>query len=224
MEKLATDERAFIRPSPSSGHLGGVARRTREAMLLCEAAGYTNIFIETVGVGQSETAVRSMTDCFLLLMLAGAGDELQGIKRGIIEMTDLLVIHKADGDNRAAAERAAREFAGALHFFPPAPDGWTPRVQTCSSVTREGVADVWEAVLAHQEHVRENGWLERRRQEQTRAWMNETIVDSLEEEFRRDARVAARLPELERRMLVGGVSPFQAATELLNLFRNRSHS
>jgi LAO/AO transport system kinase len=224
MEKLATDERAFIRPSPSGGHLGGVARRTREAMLLCEAAGYTNIFIETVGVGQSETAVRSMTDCFLLLMLAGAGDELQGIKRGIIEMTDLLVIHKADGDNRAAAERAAREFAGALHFFPPAPDGWTPRVQTCSSVTREGIADVWEAVRAHQEHVRENGWLERRRQEQTRAWMNETIVDSLEEEFRRDARVAARLPELERRMLVGGVSPFQAATELLNLFRNRSHS
>ena len=134
MERLAVEERAFIRPSPSQGHLGGVARRTRETMLLCEAAGYRNILVETVGVGQSETAVRSMTDFFLLLMLAGAGDELQGMKRGIIEMLDGMAINKADGDNKPKAERARIEYAGALHLFPASPDGWTPRVLTCSSI------------------------------------------------------------------------------------------
>ena len=144
MERLATDDRAFIRPSPSRGHLGGVARRTREAMLLCEAAGYQNVFVETVGVGQSETTVRSMTDFFLLLMLAGAGDELQGMKRGILEMTDLIAINKADGDNRRRAERARHDYESALHLFPASADGWTPRVLTCSALEREGVAEIWE--------------------------------------------------------------------------------
>ena len=140
MERLAVEERAFIRPSPARGHLGGVARRTRETMLLCEAAGYHNILVETVGVGQSETAVRSMTDFFLLLMLAGAGDELQGMKRGIIEMLDGMAINKADGDNLLKAERARVEYASALHLFPASADGWTPRVLTCSALTGDGIA------------------------------------------------------------------------------------
>ena len=151
MEQLAVEERAFIRPSPSQGHLGGVARRTRETILLCEAAGYRNILVETVGVGQSETAVRSMTDFFLLLMLAGAGDELQGMKRGIIEMLDGMAINKADGDNKPKAERARIEYAGALHLFPASADGWTPRVLTCSSIANEGIAEVWQMVLEHRD-------------------------------------------------------------------------
>src|SRR5580704_952059 len=134
MERLCVEEQAFIRPSPAGGHLGGVARRTRETILLCEAAGFENILIETVGVGQSETAVRSMVDFFLLLMLAGAGDELQGMKRGIVEMTDLIAFNKADGDNKRNAERARVEYAGALHLFPAAADGWTPKVLTCSAL------------------------------------------------------------------------------------------
>ena len=143
MARLAVAERAFIRPSPSQGHLGGVARRTRETILLCEAAGYRNILVETVGVGQSETADRSMTDFFLLLMLAGAGDELQGMKRGIIEMLDGMAINKADGDNTAKAERARIEYAGALHLLPASADGWTPRVLTCSAIAKEGIAEIW---------------------------------------------------------------------------------
>src|SRR4029079_6451707 len=151
--------KAFIRPSPARGHLGGVARRTRETMLLCEAAGYRNILVETVGVGQSETAVRSMTDFFLLLMLSGHGDELQGMKRGIIEMLDGMVINKADGDNKLKAERARVEYAGALHLFPASADVWTPRVLTCSSLSGAGIAEVWQMALAHRELVAGNGWL-----------------------------------------------------------------
>src|SRR5512140_2162826 len=164
MERLATDDRAFIRPSPSRGHLGGVARRTREAMLLCEAAGYQNVLVETVGVGQSETAVRSMVDFFLLLLLPGGGDELQGMKRGILEMTDLIAINKADGDNRARADRARHEYESALHLFPASADGWTPRVMTCSALTHDGVAEVWSAVLEHQALLGSNGWLARLRE------------------------------------------------------------
>ena len=159
MERLAVQERAFIRPSPSRGHLGGVARRTRETMLLCESAGYRNILVETVGVGQSETAVRSMTDFFLLLMLAGAGDELQGMKRGIIEMLDGMSITKADGDNKTKAERARNEYAHALHLFPASADGWTPPVLTCSSVTGEGLAELWQTILEHRQLVESNGFL-----------------------------------------------------------------
>ncbi len=151
MERLAVEERAFIRPSPSRGHLGGVARRTRETILLCEAAGYRNILVETVGVGQSETAVRSMTDFFLLLMLAGAGDELQGMKRGIIEMLDGMAINKADGDNKAKAERARVEYAERAAPVSRFGDGWTPRVVTCSAIANEGIAGVWQMVLEHRE-------------------------------------------------------------------------
>jgi LAO/AO transport system kinase len=219
MERLAVEERAFIRPSPSRGHLGGVARRTRETILLCEAAGYQNILVETVGVGQSETAVRSMTDFFLLLMLAGAGDELQGVKRGIIEMLDGMAINKADGDNQPRAERARIEFSGALHLFPASPDGWTPRVLTCSSVTGAGIADIWQMVLEHRELLEGNGYLTQLRRRQSLEWMEELTALGLETLFQRNAAVAERLPRLRDEVRAGRVTPFAASRELLSLFR-----
>src|SRR5512143_2463651 len=219
MERLAVEDRAFIRPSPSGGHLGGVARRTRETLLLCEAAGYQNVLVETVGVGQSETAARSMTDFFLLLMLAGAGDELQGIKRGIIEMLDGMVINKADGDNERKAERARIEYAGALHLFPASPDGWKPRVLTCSALQNRRIADVWQMVLEHHDLLSRNGFLEERRRHQALEWMNELVLLGLEAAFRGDAQVATRWPELREGVRRGRATPFAASRELLGLFR-----
>ena len=219
MERLAVEERAFIRPSPARGHLGGVARRTRETMLLCEAAGYRNVLVETVGVGQSETAVRSMTDFFLLLMLAGAGDELQGMKRGIIEMIDGMAINKADGDNKPKAERARIEYAGALHLFPASPDGWTPRVLTCSAVEGSGVAEVWQMVRSHRELLEANGWLARHRNLQSLAWMHELMSLGLDALFRGNRAVAARLPIVEEEVRAGRKTPFAASRELLALFQ-----
>ena len=218
MERLAVEERAFIRPSPSQGHLGGVARRTRETILLCEAAGYRNILVETVGVGQSETAVRSMTDFFLLLMLAGAGDELQGMKRGIIEMLDGMAINKADGDNKPKAERARIEYASALHLFPASADGWTPQVLTCSSIGGEGIPEIWQMVLAHRELLEANGWLARGRNRQALEWMNELTTLGLEELFRRNRAVSERLPVLREEVRLGRATPFAASRELLALF------
>ncbi len=219
MERLAVEDHAFIRPSPSGGHLGGVARRTRETLLLCEAAGYRNILVETVGVGQSETAVRSMTDFFLLLMLAGAGDELQGIKRGIIEMLDGMAINKADGDNERKADRARIEYASALHLFPASPDGWTPRVLTCSALHNRRIADVWQMVLDHHDLLTRNGHLEQRRRRQALEWMNELVLLGLEESFRGDSQVATRWPELQEEVRRGRATPFAASRELLGLFR-----
>ncbi|HEX3748419.1 MAG TPA: methylmalonyl Co-A mutase-associated GTPase MeaB [Bryobacteraceae bacterium] len=219
MERLAVAERAFIRPSPARGHLGGVARRTRETMLLCEAAGYRNVLVETVGVGQSETAVRSMTDFFLLLMLAGAGDELQGMKRGIVEMLDGMAINKADGDNKVKAELARAEYAGALHLFPASPDGWTPRALTCSATEGAGIAEVWQMVLAHRQLLEGNGWLERRRHLQAIEWMHELTGNGLDMLFRGDGAVAARLPVLEEEVRAGRKTPFAASRELLALFQ-----
>jgi LAO/AO transport system kinase len=224
MERLAAEDHAFIRPSPSRGHLGGVARRTRETMLLCEAAGYSNILVETVGVGQSETAVRSMTDFFLLLMISGAGDELQGIKRGILEMIDAMAINKADGDNKARAERARVEYASALHLFPPAPDGWTPQVKTCSAMTGDGIAELWALVLAHREKMLASGWFLRRRREQSLAWMHELIAAGLREQFYRHPAVRQRLPVLEQAVRDAHTTSFRAARELLALVQNSSHS
>ena len=219
MERLAVEPNAFIRPSPSRGHLGGVARRTRETILLCEAAGYRNILVETVGVGQSETAVRSMTDFFLLLMLAGAGDELQGMKRGIIEMLDGMAINKADGDNKPKAERARLEYAGALHLFPAAADGWTPPVLTCSALTGEGIPEVWSMVLDHRRLLESNGYLARRRSFQGLEWMNELLMLGLEESFRADRSVGSQLPLLQEKVRRGEVTPFAASRELLGIFR-----
>ena len=220
MERLAVEERAFIRPSPARGHLGGVARRTRETMLLCEAAGYRNVLVETIGVGQSETAVRSMTDFFLLLMLAGAGDELQGMKRGIIEMIDGMAINKADGDNKPKAERARIEYAGALHLFPASPDGWTPRVLTCSAIENAGIGEVWRMVLTHRELLEGNGWLARRRNLQALSWMQELTMVGLDALFRGNRAIAARLPLLEEEVRMGRKTPFAASRELLALFHS----
>jgi LAO/AO transport system kinase len=222
MERLAVEERAFIRPSPARGHLGGVARHTRETILLCEAAGYRNILVETVGVGQSETAVRSMTDFFLLLMLAGAGDELQGMKRGIIEMLDGMAINKADGDNKKKADRARIEYSNALHLFPASADGWTPSVLTCSSISGEGIAEVWQMALQHRKLVEENGCLAQRRSRQALEWMNELVLLGLEKSFQADREVAARLPLLKEEVQRGQVTPFAASRELLRMFHSPS--
>jgi LAO/AO transport system kinase len=212
------EERAFIRPSPSRGHLGGVTRRTRETILLCEAAGYQNILVETIGVGQSETAVRSMTDFFLLLMLAGAGDELQGMKRGIIEMLDAMAINKADGDNKPKAERARIEYAGALHLLPASGDGWTPRVVTCSSITRDGIPELWDMVLEHRRLLESNGCLAELRSRQALQWMDELTTLGLGELFQRNPAVAERLPLLRDAVLAGRVTAYAASRELLALF------
>jgi LAO/AO transport system kinase len=222
MERLAAEEHAFIRPSPARGHLGGVARRTRETILLCEAAGYRNILVETVGVGQSETAVRSMTDFFLLLMLAGAGDELQGMKRGIIEMLDGMAINKADGDNKGKAERARREYANALHLFPASADGWTPPVMTCSSLSGEGIAEIWDVVLKHRQLLQQNGFLAQRRSFQALDWMQELVMMGLQESFGADPRVATRLPQLREEVRRGQITPFAASRELLRIFHIES--
>ena len=219
MERLSAEDRAFIRPSPARGHLGGVARRTRETMLLCEAAGYRNILVETVGVGQSETAVRSMTDFFLLLMLAGAGDELQGMKRGIIEMLDGMAITKADGDNKPKTERARTEYAHALHLFPASGDGWTPPVLTCSSMTGDGIAEIWRMILDHRNLMENKGFLAGRRSRQSLEWMNELLLAGIEDSFRKDPKVAERLPILREEVRRGAVTPFAAGRELLRLYR-----
>jgi len=218
MERLSAEPHAFIRPSPAGGHLGGVARRTRETILLCEAAGFRNVFIETVGVGQSETAVRSMSDFFLLLMLAGAGDELQGIKRGIIEMIDGITINKADGDNLIQAERVRVEYASALHLFPPSADGWTPRVLACSSLNNTGIAEIWQMVLDHESQLQASGRIAERRTQGDLQWMNDLIAMGLEEIFHAQSAVAERLPALRREVHNGVVTPLAASRELLRLF------
>jgi len=216
MERLGSDERAFIRPSPARGHLGGVGRHTREAILLCEAAGFGVILVETVGVGQSETAVRGMTDFFLLLLLAGAGDELQGIKRGILEMVDLLAINKADGDNIAKAERARREYANALHLFPPADDGWTPPTVTCSGLTGNGVKEIWEAVLEHHRAMQTSGHFQKRREGQAVDWLRDLITQTLESEFQSRPGIEARLKETEQSVRQGALNPVSAAAQLFS--------
>lgn len=218
MQRLALDDRAFIRPSPAGGHLGGVARHTREAILLCEAAGYNNIFIETVGVGQSETAVHSMSDFFLLLMLADAGDVLQGIKRGIIEMIDCVAISKADGGNIAQAERARAEYSSALHLFPPSLDGWTPRVVCCSALNGTGIPEIWQMVLDHEVQLGTSGKLAERRTRGNVRWMHELISTGLTEIFQSHPIVAALLPRLEQKVRAGTVTPLAASRKLLRAF------
>jgi LAO/AO transport system kinase len=221
MEKLATDDRAFIRPSPTRGALGGVTRNTREAMLLCEAAGFRNVFVETVGVGQSETTVRSMVDFFLLLILPGAGDELQGMKRGIVEMADLIAITKADGDDTKKAERTQREYRSALHLFPTGADGWSPGVVTCSALARKGIPEIWEIALRHRAEMQASGWFVRRRSQQALEWLKEALLGGLENEFLRDPQVRERLEAVKQDVLAGRVSSFRAARDLLALFRRK---
>ena len=219
MERLAVNELAFIRPSPSGGHLGGIGRRTRETILLCEAAGYRNIFIETVGVGQSETAVHAVSDFFLLLMLAGAGDQLQGIKRGIIEMVDGMAINKADGHNKTPAERARAEYASALRLFPPSPDGWAPRVLCCSSLEGTGIAEIWQMVLDHEAQLEVSGKLPQRRMRGELQWMHDLISNGLRDTFRSHPAIAELMPQLEQEVRVGRSTPLAASRRLLDVFQ-----
>jgi LAO/AO transport system kinase len=220
MERLSTDPDAFIRPSPSAGTLGGVARMTRESIILCEAAGFDTILVETVGVGQSETAAHSMVDFFLLLMLAGAGDELQGIKRGIMEMADTILITKADGSNTEKAELARVEYKNALHLFPPAPSKWMPRVLTCSSVVNTGINEVWETINDYMRLTKCNGWFWERRREQAVTRMHETIIDSLKYSFYNHPEVKTMMPELEKQLREGEVTSYKPASILLDKYFN----
>lgn len=218
MEKLSMAENAFIRPSPSAGSLGGVARKTRETIVLCEAAGFDYVFVETVGVGQSETAVHSMVDFFLLIQLAGTGDELQGIKRGIMEMADGIVINKADGDNIKKAKMAQRHFSNALHLFPLPESGWTPEVLTYSGYYGYGIAEVWDMVHRYIEFVKQNGFFDRKRQEQSKYWMFETINEHLQSNFYDNPEIAALLARLEEEVLQSRKSSFVAAMEALDQY------
>ncbi len=221
MEQLSTDPDAFIRPSPSAGTLGGVARKTRESIILCEAAGFDTILVETVGVGQSETAAHSMVDFFLVLMLAGAGDELQGIKRGIMEMADTIVITKADGSNVRKAETARVEYKNALHLFPPAPSRWSPRVMTCSSLEKTGIAEIWETVRDYVSVTKSNGWFWERRREQAVTRMHETIIDTLKNTFYSHPDVASLLPGLEKQLREGEITSYKPASILLDKYFGR---
>jgi LAO/AO transport system kinase len=218
MRSLAANDMAFIRPSPSRGSLGGVAQRTREVMLLCEAAGYTNIIVETVGVGQSETAVHDMVDFFVLIALTGAGDELQGMKRGVMELADIVVINKADGENVAAAERARFEAENALHYFPISESGWMPRALTCSTQTGLGIDDLWNCVLEHTAATKDNGWFSRTRHNQMRKWMQETIQQELIRCFQSHPAIQKRLDALEQDVFEGRITSFRAARILLDLY------
>ena len=218
MEKLSQHPGAFIRPSPSAGSLGGVARKTRETIVLCEAAGYNNIFVETVGVGQSETAVHSMVDFFLLIQLAGTGDELQGIKRGIMEMADGIVINKADGDNVGRAQLAQAQFRSALHLFPPTQSGWKPEVLCYSGYYELGIAEVWEMIDRYFAFVKANGYFDIKRQQQARWWMYETIDEQLRKNFFGNPQVEALLHENEALVLANRRSSFAAAAEVLKFY------
>ena len=219
MEELANREEAYIRPSASGDTLGGVANKTGEAMLLCEAAGYDIILIETVGVGQSETAVHGMTDFFLLLMLSGAGDELQGIKKGIMEMADMLVIHKADGDNVKLSELAKRQYSNALHLFPPSESGWTPVVTTASSYENKGIVEIWETMTRFKEMVEENGYFERNRKQQQVEWMYNNIHEELKQLFYSDPAVKKSLKLLEEQIVESRISPVKAAEKIISKFK-----
>ncbi len=218
MTTLAASEMAFVRPSPSRGVAGGVAQRTREAMLLCEAAGYRNILVETIGVGQAETAVHEMVDFFLLVTLAGAGDELQGIKRGVMELADLVAVNKADGANIAAAERARTEAENALHFFPASPSGWTPRAMTSSAVTGAGIRELWECVLEYIALTKGNGWFARARRVQQKQWLHEMIEHALRQRFETHPAVRHSMDALERDVAEGRTTSFRAARMLLEMY------
>ena len=220
MEELSVASNAFIRPSPSAGSLGGVARKTRESIVLCEAAGFDTIFVETVGVGQSETAVHSMVDFFLLIQLAGTGDELQGIKRGIMEMADGIAINKCDGNNVEKAKVARTQFENALHLFPAHESGWVPRVVTCSAVEYSGITDVWKMVEDYIEFTKGNEYFEFKRNSQSKYWMYESINEHLKNHFYQNPEIKKQLELFERKVISNELSSFIAAKELLDMYYN----
>jgi len=214
MPRLAADPNAFARPSPAAGTLGGVAAKTREAMLLCEAAGYDVVLVETVGTGQSETAVADMTDFFLVLMLPGAGDELQGIKKGVVELADMLAVNKADGDNVKRATAAAAEYRGALHIISAGSELWTPPVITFSALTGDGIAELWTRISEHRERMSAAGALAARRREQQVKWMWAMLEERVMARLKSDPALRARLPKLEAAVAAGRMSPAIAVDEL----------
>lgn len=221
MESLSINKNAFIRPSASAGTLGGVARKTREAIILCEAAGFDIILIETVGVGQSETAVAQIVDFFLLLMLAGGGDELQGIKRGIMEMADLLVINKADGDNIKKAELAKREYENALHLFPALENGWIPKVQTASSLNSKGINDIWDTINSYLLLTQDKGLFTKKRTEQSGEILMESIESKLLDNFFENEEIKNQLETIKKDIKSGSLSPYDAAEDLLRVYFGR---
>jgi LAO/AO transport system kinase len=218
MEELVKDENAYIRPSASGETLGGVARKTRETITLCEAAGYDVIIIETVGVGQSETAVHSMVDFFLLLKISGAGDELQGIKRGIMEMADAIVINKADGDMIRKANLAKVEFGRALHLFPAKKSGWIPKASTCSAITQDGIPEVWETISEFVALTKANHYFVEKRKEQNQYWLLETINEQLKSHFYNDSKIKSLLEVNKKAVQNDEISPFAAAQLLLDAY------
>jgi len=220
MNMLSREKNAFIRPSPAADSLGGVAQKTREAIILCEAAGFDVILIETVGVGQSEIAVHSMVDFFLLLMLAGAGDELQGIKRGIMEMADLIAINKADGTNKELSEKARVSYKNALHLFPPGGSSWQPPVLTISALEKYGLSELWTQIMAHHELMVAENIFENKRKDQAKFWLKKTIQDQLESSFFDNEKIKNEWREIEGKVLDGNLNPFQAARHLLGLMNS----
>lgn len=215
MEKLAVETRAFIRPSPSGGTLGGVARKTRETMIACEAAGFDVMIVETVGVGQSETTVASMVDFFLVLMIAGAGDEIQGIKKGILELADAVAVNKADGDNIEKAELARKQYANALHLLMPVTPSWTPPVLTCSALEMTGIDVIWETVLNHRKKLMHTGELAEKRQKQALDWMWALVEEGLRLRFHKNSEITKLLPEMKKAVINGKTAPTVAASTLL---------
>ncbi len=220
METLTKNENAYIRPSPSSGTLGGVARKSRETMLLCEAAGYDVILIETVGVGQSETTVRSMVDFFMLVVLTGAGDELQGIKKGVMELADAIVVNKADGDNAVRAKIAKGDYEQMLHYIRPATEGWTTHAYTCSAISGMGLPELWAVMQEFKNKTTETGVFKRRRQEQTLDWVYSMIDEHLHDLFFQNVVIKGRLPTIENDVISERISPSQAVDELISVFED----
>ena len=220
MEQLAVNDMAFIRPSPSGGSLGGVARKTRETMLICEAAGYDVIIVETVGVGQSETTVASMVDFFLVLQISGAGDELQGIKKGVLEVADAIVVNKADGDNVTRAKLAKRQYETALHLVTPTSPNWNPPVMTCSAHEKTGLEDVWSAINNHKKIMTASGELEQKRREQSMSWMWFLVNEGLERWFYQHPEIQKLLPDVKKRVETGKMAPTRAADELVRMLGN----
>ncbi|MBD3308740.1 methylmalonyl Co-A mutase-associated GTPase MeaB [candidate division KSB3 bacterium] len=220
MESLAREPHCFIRPSPSGGTLGGVTRKSRETILVCEAAGFDVVLLETVGVGQSEVTVRSMVDFMLLLMIAGAGDELQCFKKGVIELADALVINKADGENTARAQAAQQEYAQALHYLTPFTEGWTPEVYTCSSLTGSGIADIWKLIQQFHQMTTASGVFAARRQTQLKDWLHRMLEDYLHTRFYTHPRILQQLPQIEHAVAEGTLPVTSAAQELVDTFEN----
>lgn len=218
MENLSNNPNAFIRPSAAGKSLGGVARKTRETIILCEAAGFDVVFVETVGVGQSEVAVHSMVDFFLLLLLPGGGDELQGIKRGVVEMADMIAINKADGDNLAKAKESRKAYRNGLHMFPPKNSNWTAQAMICSALKNAGIQEIWQSINQYQQFTKKNNYFENNRQQQAQYWLTETIQNELKSRFENHLDVKNNLQLIQEKVQHGQITPFAGAEELMRLF------